>query len=388
MKQLLQSTVVTAGLAIFSMLFGAANLYIPVQVGAASGMQYMWGIAGFLSTAVLLPVIGLIAIILFNGSYDDFFQRLGVVPGKFVIAFCMAVIGPFIAMSRIVTLSYTMLSPFLCGMPLALFSVLFCGLTFAATYQENKIIDLLGKFISPALLISLGIIIVKGLLNTTITPSIACTTGCFHLFYEQAKTGYETLDVLGSIFFASIVLSILKKNAQDNDDYNIKTLAWTGMKAGFLGCTLLGIVYTGMALLGVFYHQGIVASNGAALFSAISFKILGSYGALVIATAVGMACFSTIVALATVLAEYVQQEVTHNKISYIQSLAGVLISTVAISCYGLDAILCFSRPIINTFYPVVVIITFVNSIDKIYNSNLIKPAALCALLVSLYINFI
>jgi len=388
MKQFLQSTVVTAGLAIFSMLFGAANLYIPVQVGAASGNHYMWGITGFLTTAVLLPVIGLIAIILFNGNYDDFFARLGKIPGKFIIAFCMAVIGPMIAMSRIVTLSYTMLSPFLYGMSLPLFSILFCGLTFLATYQENKIIDLLGKFISPALLASLGIIIVKGLWSATVTPSITCTSGCWNLFYEQAKTGYETLDVLGSIFFASIVLSILKKNVKNNDDYNIKTLAWTGMKAGFIGCTLLGIVYTGMALLGVFYNQGITATNGATLFSAISFKILGSYGALIIATAVGMACFSTIVALATILAEYVQQEITHNKLSYIHSLLAVLATTTVISCNGLDSILHFSRPIIFTFYPVVIVITLVNIIDKLYDTHYLRPSALIALILSVYINLI
>lgn len=386
MRNVLKSTVVTAGLAIFSMLFGAANIMFPVQAGVNSGSKFIWGITGFLTTAVILPVIGLIAVILFNGDYDAFFARLGKIPGMVAIGFCMSVIGPFIAMSRVVTLSYTMLTPFLPYVSLPIFSILFCGITFAATYQENKIIDLLGHIISPTLLISLGIILIKGLLNPmALTP---VDTPGWQVFYEQAKLGYLHLDLLGGIFFASIVLTILKNTMKDHDDYNVKTLAWTGMKAGFFGCFLLGLVYTGMALLGAFYGSTIQASNGAELFSRISFKIMGTGGALVIATAVAMACFSTIIALATVLAEYTQQELTNNKLSYTTCLAGVLALTATISCYGLDTIMAFSLPIILTCYPVIVVITFINIAYKLWGFSYIKVPTSIALLASIYFNIV
>jgi branched-chain amino acid:cation transporter, LIVCS family len=385
MRNVLKSTVVTAGLAIFSMLFGAANIMFPVQAGVNSGSKFIWGITGFLTTAVLLPVVGLIAVILFNGDYDAFFARLGRVPGMIAVGFCMSVIGPFIAMSRVVTLSYTMLAPFLPSISLPIFSVLFCGLTFAATYRENKIIDLLGHVISPTLLISLGIILIKGLLNPmALTP---VDTPGWQVFYEQAQLGYLHLDLLGGIFFASIVLTILKNNMKDHNDYNVKTLAWTGMKAGFFGCFLLALVYTGMALLGAFYGSTIEASNGAELFSRISFKIMGTGGALVIATTVAMACFSTIIALATVLSEYVQQELAGNRISYIQSLTVVLGLTSVISCYGLDSIMAFSLPIIFTCYPVIVVITFINIAYKLWGFQPIKLPVLAALVASIYLNF-
>ncbi|MFT6765167.1 MAG: LIVCS family branched-chain amino acid:cation transporter [Alteromonas naphthalenivorans] len=385
MRNVLKSTVVTAGLAIFSMLFGAANLMFPVQAGVNSGDKFIWGIAGFLTTAVLLPVIGLIAVILFDGNYKTFFNRLGKIPGFLSVAFCMAVIGPFIAMSRIVTLSYTMLLPFLPHVSLPIFSVVFCGITFLATYRENKIIDLLGHVISPALLISLGIILIKGMLHPTTLVPVAASN--WNIFYEQAKLGYGHLDLLGGIFFASIVLTILKKTMKDHNDYDVKTLAWTAMKAGLFGCTLLGFVYTGMAFLGAFYGKTIQASNGAELFSRISFKIMGTHGAFIIAIAVAMACFSTIIALATILAEYVQVELTNNKVEYIPCLVGVLGFTSILSCYGLTTIMELSMPIIETCYPVIIVITLLNIAYKLWGFTPIKIPTAIALVASIYVNF-
>ena len=159
------------------------------------------------------------------------------------------------------------------------------------------------------------------------------------------------------------------------------------MKAGFFGCTLLGIVYAGMALLGAYQGADIQASNGAEVFLTISLKVLGIRGALVIATVVVMACFSTIIALAAVLAEYVQKEYTKNQLGYPQCLAGVLTLTSIISCYGLNSIMAFSKPIIFTFYPVVIVITFINIAYKLLDFKPIKTPVLIALLASIYFNF-
>jgi LIVCS family branched-chain amino acid:cation transporter len=383
MKNILKSTVLAAGLAIFSMFFGAGNLMFPIQVGVASGDNFLFGIAGFLLTAVLLPVLGLVAIVLFNGDYNKFFGRLGRIPGIAMVAFCMAVIGPFIAMSRIVTLSYTMLSPFFpIHLSLLMFSILFCGLTFLATYRESKIIDLLGNLISPALLMSLGVILIKGILSPkAFLPADVSPT---QTFIDQAVLGYAHLDILGGIFFGSIVLMLLKRNIKD---YDTNSLAWTSMKAGFIGAFLLGLVYTGMALLGAFYGTAITNVNLAELFSVISFQILGKNGAFVIATAVAMACFSTIIALATVLAEYVHKEVTSTNVSYASSLITILGLTTFLSCYGLENIMTYSGPIINTFYPLIIILTFLNIAYKLFKFKPVKTPMLIGLIVAVYLNY-
>ena len=156
MKRLFQSKSITVGLAIFSMFFGAGNLIFPLYVGLQSGNLNLWGVSGFIVTGVILPLLGLIAIILFNGDYNAFFNRIGKEPGFFLLLFCMLIIGPFVAMPRIVTLSHIMVAPFLANIPLVVFTILFLGCTYLGTYKESKIINLLGNYISPALLISLA----------------------------------------------------------------------------------------------------------------------------------------------------------------------------------------------------------------------------------------
>src|SRR5438105_15709989 len=102
----------TVAFAVFSMFFGAGNLIYPLQVGLTSGITGIVGLIGFLLTAVLLPFLGLLAMTLFDGNYNAFFNRLGVVPGQLLLCVCLMVIGPVIAIPRIVTLSHVMTAPF------------------------------------------------------------------------------------------------------------------------------------------------------------------------------------------------------------------------------------------------------------------------------------
>ena len=394
MKKLFHSTILTVGLAIFSMFFGAGNLILPIQAGLNSGDKFYYGVAGLMLTAVILPLIGLLAMILFNGDYKEFFGRLGKIPGFLSVLFCMCIIGPCIGMSRIITLSYEMLYPFIgtvsygtMELPISLpaFSILFCILTFLATYKESSIISILGRWISPLLLGSLGIIIIKGILHPQ--EFIPLATSASDIFYEQMKIGYASLDLLGGLFFASAVLTILKKNVSDEKDYNLRTLSLTGMKAGIIGCSLLAIIYYGLSLLGAYYGPLFTDNmNSAALFSKVSFAVMGGRGALIIAIAVAMACYSTIIALAMVLAEYIHKELSLGFIRYTTALVMVLAAAGYLSCYGLSTIMAVSGPIINICYPVLIVITISNIAYKLVNFTPIKIPALIALIASIYYN--
>ena len=80
MKKLMSSVLITTSLAIFSMLFGAGNLMFPINVGLTAGDQNLLAIFSFMITAILLPLLGIATIILFNGDYEAFFNRLGTIP--------------------------------------------------------------------------------------------------------------------------------------------------------------------------------------------------------------------------------------------------------------------------------------------------------------------
>lgn len=381
MKRFFQSQTIATGLAIFSMFFGAGNLIFPLKVGLIAGQKNLWAIIGFMLTGVFLPLLGLIAIILFNGNYKEFFDRLGKIPGACFALFCLLIIGPLVAMPRIVTLSHIMVAPFLGNISLILFTLIFLAVTFLGTYKENRIISLLGYIISPLLLISLTIIIVKGLLVRG-QPTHALNITGLRLFWESIKVGYNTLDVLGAIFFSSIVITILKDNLKDHSEKSLKKLAIMGFKSGLLGVSLLGIIYFGMSYLGVFHGLGLESLNEGELFSALSFRILGSHGAIIIALAVLMACYSTIIALTAVSAEYVQQTILNNKISYVQALLIVLGITALISNFGLSKILATSGPFIEAGYPALIMLTVVNVAYKLFGFTPVKIPVFITLFIS------
>ena len=205
------------------MIFGAGNLLYPLKVGIISGDKNFLGIAGFLLTAVCLPLLSFIAIILFDGDYEKFFARLGTTTGKCLIFLCMIIIGPFIGIPRLITLTHSMIAPLMPFVVMqtitppssCLFSLIFLSFTFMFTYKERDIITLLGRFFSPALLLLLAFIIIKGLFGAT---STAHTTLPSHLiFNENLIRGYETLDLFATLFFCSL---LTKKSQITAESFN------------------------------------------------------------------------------------------------------------------------------------------------------------------------
>ncbi len=379
MRKITYFDIISTGLAIFSMLFGAGNLMYPIEVGMKSGTQMIWGITGFVTTAVLLPIAGLIGMILFNGEANQYFNRLGKIVGQTVFFISVVVIGPLIAIPRIVTLSHTMIRPFL---PIELlqaesmlssfiFSLIFLGITFLATFRENRIVQILGYFISPMLLLSLIVIIGKGIIGAE--SAILNTDAPLDIFKQNIIAGYETLDLLGTIFFSSIILHILKNLFGREMKGNPRILAIVSIKSGLIGVSLLGLVYIGMAILGAFYGHNLGDINPDVLFRVISFKIMGSYGAAIIGTAVLMACLSTSIALSAVVAEYTQYTLFRKKIGYITALVLVLISCIPLSVAGLGHVRQLTGgPLLYIGYPVIIALTFCNIAYKLFGFKPVK----------------
>lgn len=382
MRRIFQSQVVIVGLAIFSMLFGAGNLIFPIKVGLTVGKNFVPAVLGFLITAILLPLAGLIAIILFDGDYDRFFNRLGKVPGQLLILVCMLVIGPVIGIPRIVTLSYILLHPFIPTVGILTFSILFLIISFLGTVRENRIIDLLGYVISPLLLGSLLVILIKGILmpgqiaEATISP--------LRDFVANMKLGFSTLDLLATIFFGSIVLTIMKQNVKHASRFELTHFAITGLKGGLIGSALLAFIYIGLALLGFLHGYGLEQANTGELFRDVSFKIMGQQGGFIVATAVLMACFSTAIALLAVVAEYLQVDVLKSRIGYTPALLLVMIMSLLPCNLGLEQIIKVTvGPIASVIYPVIIVTTLCNLAYKLIGFRPIKGPVFVTFILSL-----
>ncbi|HEV2916289.1 MAG TPA: branched-chain amino acid transport system II carrier protein [Candidatus Babeliales bacterium] len=383
-----KSYIITLSFAIFSMFFGAGNLIYPLEVGIDSGQHLAIGMLGFLLTAVLLPFMGLLAMVLFDGDYNAFFNRLGTTAGQTIIALCMIIIGPVIAIPRIVTLSHVMIAPFIPWQFLQeihtsssfVFALLFLAITFIAAYRPSKIVDVIGNIITPALLISLIVIIIKGLLSVHAIAAVDMPLRT--IFGINLLRGYETLDLIGSIFFSSIVINMIKSTLKHERQHSL--IAMLCLKAGFIGLGLLSIIYIGMGLLGVYHGTSCMSANSGELFSKVSFCILGSYGALIIATAVLMACLSTAIALGAVIARYINVTVSRGSLSYTAGLLITLLSSIPLSTYGLSTILSLTGgPLVYIGYPVIIAITFCNIAYKLWGMQTIVLPVILTFFIAL-----
>src|SRR5579859_7269674 len=107
-KQSLQpksrSSLLTTGLALFSMFFGAGNLIFPLLIGNFAGSNVWFAIAGLGVTAVVVPFLGLAAMVFFQGDLHRFFGRVGKVPGMLLLFLLQLILGPFGVIPRLVTL--------------------------------------------------------------------------------------------------------------------------------------------------------------------------------------------------------------------------------------------------------------------------------------------
>lgn len=384
MKKYSNSIILKTGLAIFAMLFGSANLIFPIKIGVISGNQTFIGLLGFMLSGILIPLTGLISMVFFDGNYKVFFHRIGKIPGNLLIFICMLTIGPLIAMPRIITFSYSALEPFW-GQHLSLikFSIIFGAITFFFAYKKNSVIDHIGKILSPLLLISLSGIFVIGYLSNKGTQTVNLTK--LKTFYDSLLIGYNTLDLLGTIFFAYIAISILHNLNNKSPNYKINSIAKTMIYSSAIAGILLSLVYSALAYLGAWYGSEFKSLQEGEIFSKTILKIVGSQGALILGITVFLACLTTIIALASVVGEYIRNDVFNKKICYKSALILVLTLTVYLSQFSLGFLLYYSSPIINITYPILITLTFCNLSYKLWGFKPVKIPVLLALIISLYL---
>jgi LIVCS family branched-chain amino acid:cation transporter len=381
MRIALPSSVVITGFAIFSMFFGAGDLIFPIKVGMTSGTHLIPAILGFLLTAVLMPLIAIAAMMLFDGDYHQFFERIGVLPGRFLILLCMFIIGPLIGITRTVQLSYDMLQVFVPALDVVLYSCLFMGVAVLCVLKDDFIIPLLGYCLAPLLLTSVGIIIAKGVLVPGVVNASAIAP--WRVFVTNVKYGFSTLDVIAALFFGALVLAILRHTMKYVPPAHVNNFALSCMRAGAIGSVLMGILYTGLIYLGSVHSAVLSSVSESTLFSNLAHIIMGQEGQLVIMLAIITACLTTALALLAVVAQYLNNYIFCNYIGYIPSLLIVALMSLGACFVNLDTIMRATYgPVAMVLYPVIITIIFCNCAYKLFGMRTIKIPVLITFVLS------
>jgi LIVCS family branched-chain amino acid:cation transporter len=348
----MNSLALSGGIAIFAMLFGAGNIVFPLALGRNTGSMVYAGLAGFIITAILIPLVGLIASMLFDGNYRAFFDRLGKIPSRFLIMVCMLLLT--VGIARCIVLSHGNIEDLLHGMSLFSFSAISTVLLFICTIKRARVLDILGYVLGPVKLILLLSIIVFGLLGSQILPLSELATG--QAFGMGFASGYNTFDLIGTIFFSSLVLVGLRRSMKDA---SLSDIAYAGMQAGIVGGLLLAVVYAGFCVVAAKFGPELANIEEQNLLSTLSYLILGKSGVLANIT-VAVSCFATAVALTAVVSDFIKTQVFVDRVSYIQSLIMVLTITFGLANLGFDKIKQLAVPIVVICYPAFLVLSLCN----------------------------
>jgi len=352
------------GLAIFVMFFGAGNIIFPLALGQTALDKTPWGLLGFLLTAVAMPFIGLLAIFRYEGKIKLFFSRLGKIPGLILATLVISLLGPFGAAPRCIALMHSTLSLSFPGLPLILFSISSCALIFLFAFRENRLIKLLGYILSPLLIALLTLVIFKGFILAPQRALASTDLSNISHIWKGLTEGYNTMDLLAAFFFAPIVISSLKSSEKP------QKLNSFFLKASVIGASLLALVYIGFCYLAYFYAPQLVGIANDQLLGAIAIKILGPYAGTIIGLIVTFACLTTAIALIAAFASFIQKEIIKGKIGYTPTLIISLLITFLITTLEFQGIARLLNPILDVFYPVLILLTFYNLFKPSLNYKL------------------
>ncbi len=385
MQEAKRSNIVATGLAIFAMFFGAGNIVFPLAVGQITQGYIPFAIIGLLITGVVVPFLGLVVMSLFKGNYVAFFGRIGPRAGFLLAVVIMGLIGPFGAIPRCITLAYSTLEMFITPPSLPLFSLFSCLLIFIFSFQAGKILDLLGYILTPLLLISLGLIVFFGFWNAP--EMVTEEQQILPVFFLGLKEGYQTMDLLGAFFFSSVVMEGLREDFHPESGADYKRLLIVTLKACTIGALLLALTYIGFSWVAALHSDQLAGYPTDKLLGGIAHVVLGSYAGLIASIATALACLTTAIALAAVFAEFLQRDISCNRLSYPFALTITLIATYSISILKFEGIAQFLTPILQICYPALIVLSLLNLFYKLHRFQPVKALFGLVLLLS-FIAFI
>ncbi|MFA6037200.1 MAG: branched-chain amino acid transport system II carrier protein [Legionellales bacterium] len=360
------------GFSLFAMFFGAGNVIFPLLVGQYAGQHYALAILGVLVTAVAVPILCLLSMVMFESDYKTFFNRITRIPGWSLIFLSLLLLGPFFALPRVITVAHGALAYEVFDMPLTIFAFIFCAITFILTIKNNILTTVLGYVLTPLLLLFCLALVVFGFFAEPITENIQSKPDG-HFLYGLIE-GYYTLDAVAALFFAGILIKsvrgTLNKNEQDPRHVFKAVLG-----AGFIGGALLALVYVGLGYIaakhGQFLYQGNV--DASQILTALSFHVFPG-GDVLSAGLVFLACLTTALALAALFADFIQEELHARKIniSYLYPLGITLLIAFLMSTLGFTGLMGWLGPVIVFCYPLFIVLSACNLAYKLWGFSYVK----------------
>ncbi len=367
----------STGIAIFSMFFGSGNVVFPLLLGKMTGEQIPWALVGLTITAVGAPLLGLLGSVLFEGDCKKFFFRIGAIPGYITVILLLALLGPIGVMPRCFIVSFGAVQPYFPDLSLTVFSIIAGLVTLILIVKRDFIIPILGYVLSPMLILTLIIIIAVSIFTPGLLPTSHHTP--LLAIKEGLAVGYDTMDLLASIFFSVSIWMLLKEKLNITNESEVKKkVVPTYIFASLIGGGLLGLIYVGLCYSAAIHHQALIGAVPEQVLASLALHLLGPKLALVANIAIALACITTVMSLAVAVVDVIHVEIMNTEIgakipfSYHWMMFITMMITVIFSTIGFTSIMAFLHPIMEIIYPAVIVLTICNILYKLYGFSYVK----------------
>ena len=349
---------------LFSLFFSAGNLIFPPFLGQNAGENTFVAIGGFLITAVVLPVLGVVVVARFDGL-----ERLASrVNAKFAIVFTILIylsIGPGLGIPRAASVPFEMaVAPYLpkgasFTLWMFIYSLIFFLIAGWLALSPKKLVERIGKFLTPTLLFLLVFLFFNFLLRGQVNVSNAQEVYAAHPMVHGFLEGYQTMDTIAALNFG-LVIAITIQNLGIQDKNHVMHYV---VKAGVFAGMILSAVYLMLAFMGM-NSSGVypIQDNGAWTLRCIVSQLFGGPGAVLLAGIFTLACLTTCVGLITSISQFFST-LTH-KLSYRQWVFVIAGFSFVICNQGLNTILSLSIPVLNAIYPMSIALILLGMFHK------------------------
>ncbi len=376
---------------LFGLFFGAGNLIFPIHMGQMAGSRIWVAFVGMFITGVGLPLLGVAALgISKSTGLFDLSSRVSRSYGMFFTCALYLTIGPFFAIPRCATVSFTVgleqILPETVNLKLWLlgFSLLFFGAALFFALRPGKILTWVGKILNPCFLVFLGILVFTALSSSgTRLAEIEPLDGyADSAFFTGFLEGYNTMDALASLAFGIIVVQVIRGLGVENSD----DVAANTVFSGIFSCLFMGLIYAAIALVGASSRASLEpAANGGVAFAEVAKLHLGTLGLLVLAATVTLACLKTAVGLITSCAETFSA-LFPNLFKYRTWAIIFTIGSFTFANLGLGLILEISLPVLMFLYPLAITLILLSLLGKFfgYDRRVYIWVTACTLVAAVY----
>ena len=355
-----RKSIIILGLALFSLFFGAGNLILPPQMGWRAGPLWWLVCLGFCVSAVLIPMLGILAHSRLQGSMFDFAKKVS--PG-FSAVYCFLIYAISLALPSPRTASVThemAVAPYL-GSPPWLTSLVYFALVFFLVMNRSKLGSLIGKYLTPVILLVLVLLIGSILFWP---PDVMTARTLSAPFTAGLQEGYQTFDAIGAVVCGGVILVSLRlENPGLDFGQRFRAIALAGLFAGM--CLLLlytGLMYSGAAMTG-WVPEEVTRTR---LLREVTEYALGARSQALLSLLIGLACFTTAVGVVTGASDYARSRFGDSPRAYtLTALAGCS-TGVLFGQLPVAYIISVALPALLFIYPLTIVLIGLNAMPARY----------------------